>query len=80
MRVYARREIAGGGAVPTATEMVAAVGGTVSLALQVLAEFPQYRAAELTHEQPTLRTLRRDGVPHAGLVARRAPEDAISTR
>jgi hypothetical protein len=79
MRVFVRREIAGGGAVPTATEVIEAVGGTVSLALQVLAAFPQHRAAQLAHERPSLRTLRRDGGVQAGLMSKRPPEDAVST-
>lgn len=79
MRVYVRREIAGGGSVPTATEVTAAVGGTVSLALQVLAEFPQHHAAQRTHETPSLRALR--GVSaDAGLASTRPAEDARLAR
>jgi len=80
MRVYVRREIAGGGVVPTATEITAAVGGTVSLALQVLAEFPQHHAAQLTHERPSLRAFRGEATRHAGLASTRPAEDAPAVR
>ena len=80
MRVFVRREIAGGGAVPTATEVSAAVGGTVSLALQVLAEFPQHRAEQLAHERPSLRALRSVGAMRAGLASTQPAEDAAAGR
>ena len=71
MRVFVRRVIAGGGGVPTASEVVEAVGGTVSLALQVLAEFPQYQAAQQNRRRPTLRGVPRVGVTPAGLASAR---------
>ncbi len=69
MRVFVRRVIAGGGGVPTASEVVEAVGGTVSLALQVLAEFPQYQAAQQKRRRPTLRGLPRAGAAPAGVAS-----------
>jgi len=69
MRVFVRRVITGGGGVPTASDVVEAVGGTVSLALQVLAEFPQYQAAQQNRRRPTLKRVRRSSVPPAGLAS-----------
>ncbi|MEO2003856.1 MAG: hypothetical protein ABGY41_07125, partial [Candidatus Poribacteria bacterium] len=66
MRVHVRRVMGGGGVVPTASEVVEAVGGTVSLALQVLAEFPDYLIVHGQRRSPSLR-----GMPPVG--ARRTP-------
>jgi len=63
MRVHVRRVMGGGGVVPTASEVVEAVGGTVSLALQVLAEFPDYLIVHGQRRSPSLREMPPVGVP-----------------
>lgn len=63
MRVHVRRVMAGGGIVPTASEVVEAVGGTVSLALQVLSEFPEYQLMQGARRHPSLRGVSRVGLP-----------------
>jgi hypothetical protein len=54
MRVHIRRTLGAGGPLPTPAEVVAAIGGSVPLAFQVLCEFPQF-ARSADSPRPAMR-------------------------
>ena len=55
MRVYIRRQLIGGGEIPTPDEVAQEIGGTVELARQVLDEFPENRERLRPPRRPSIR-------------------------
>jgi len=56
MRVHVKRVLGAGGPLPTPTEVVADIGGTVPLAFHILCEFPQF-ARYADSRRPAMRTV-----------------------